>query len=172
MRRRRFSCTDSLRIDVRQYFLRNIDGDAAVRAAREKIKAKQALSDEDVLWLIVAPLAKSELPKQTVLEKCVELAKGIEDERLQTFVITGLLVATDKFIERQYSNSVRRWIGMTKIGQIIQEEIEAARAEAAMTARAEKNNIAKNMLRKGMNISDVTECTGLARADVEKLLLN
>jgi hypothetical protein len=71
---------------------------------------------------------------------------------------------------------------MTKIGQIIQEEIEAARAEAAMTAaavaeaRAEAaardKEIAKNMLRKGMDISDVTECTGLARADVEKLLLN
>jgi hypothetical protein len=49
---------------------------------------------------------------------------------------------------------------MTKIGQIIQEEIETARAEMAVKeraaaraeARAEKNNIAKNLLRKGMDI--------------------
>ncbi|MDR1573474.1 MAG: hypothetical protein LBS24_04140, partial [Clostridiales Family XIII bacterium] len=80
-------------------------------------------------------------------------------------------------VDREYSGKIRRWIGMTKIGQIIQEEIEAACAEAAMTAaattaRAEKNDIAKNMLRKGMDISDISECTGLARADVERLLLN
>ncbi|MDR1574297.1 MAG: hypothetical protein LBS24_08300, partial [Clostridiales Family XIII bacterium] len=110
----------------------------------------------------------------------------IEDERLQTFVITGLLVASDKFANREYLNTIRRWIGMTKMGQIIQEEIEAAcaaaraetatvRAEAAATAAraaARDKEIAKNLLRKGMDISDIVECTGLARADVEMLLLN
>ncbi|MDR1574275.1 MAG: hypothetical protein LBS24_08190, partial [Clostridiales Family XIII bacterium] len=103
---------------------------------------------------------------------CVELAKGIEDERLQTFVITGLLVASDKFANREYLNTIRRQINMTKMGQIIQEEIEAACAAVRAEAAARDKEIAKNMLRKGMDISDVTECTGLARADVEGLLLN
>jgi predicted transposase/invertase (TIGR01784 family) len=59
------------------------------------------------------------------------------------------------------------------MGQIIQEEIEEAAAKAtAAAARAEKREIAKNMLRKGMSVSDIAECTGVSKAEVEKLRLN
>jgi predicted transposase/invertase (TIGR01784 family) len=168
-----------LRIDTQQIFLKNINGDDVVKDIRAKIESKRELSDEDILRLIVAPLAKSELSKQDLLEKCVSLAKEIENERLQAFTLAGLLVASDKFVDREYSGMIRRWLKMTKVGQLIQEEIEAAAAKAAKeaaaeatakTAATEKREIAKNLLRKGMALSDVAECTGLPMSEAEMLV--
>jgi hypothetical protein len=184
-----------LRIEARQCFLRDIDGDAAALAAKAKVEGGLPLSDEEALRLIVAPLARSKRPRQEMIEGCVEIAKGIADGRLQAFVIAGLLVATDKFVDRGYSNSVRRWIGMTKVGQIIQEEIEAAAAaaaaaataaaaetaaaaaaeaaaEAAAKAAAEKNRMAKILLRDGVEPSAVVRYTGLTKGEIERLLLS
>jgi predicted transposase/invertase (TIGR01784 family) len=86
-----------------------------------------------------------------------------------------MLVASDKFVDREYSGMIRRWLKMTKVGQLIQEEIEAAAAKAAKeatakTAAAEKREIAKNLLRKGMALSDVAECTGLPIAEAKMLV--
>jgi hypothetical protein len=68
---------------------------------------------------------------------------------------------------------------MTKVGQIIQEEIDAAvaaataeAAEAVATAKAEKNSMAKIMLRDGMEPSAVVRYTGLTNDDIERLLLS
>jgi ribulose 1,5-bisphosphate synthetase/thiazole synthase len=84
---------------------------------------------------------------------------------------------------------------MTKVGQLIQEEIEEAAAAAAAkatkeakaeaakeikaakaaVAKAEKEaterdrEIVKNMLRKGMAVSDVAECMRLPIAETEML---
>jgi len=33
------------------------------------------------------------------------------DEQQQIFIIAGILVATDKFINRKYSSKMREWIG-------------------------------------------------------------
>jgi hypothetical protein len=154
-----------LRIDVRQVFLNKFDGDAIIRDAEEKIKAGLPLSDEDVLKLVVAPLAKSASPRQEQLERCVEAAKGIGDEQLQMFVIAGMLVASDKFIDRDYSTMVRRWLNMTKVGQIIQEEISAA------TDRRDKE-IALKMLEKGKDAAEISEFTGLTKADIDALPLS
>jgi hypothetical protein len=163
-----------LRIDVRQVFLSDLDGDGIAAEVGAKIGAKEALSDEDVLRLIVAPLASTKASRQTLLEQCVDAAKGIEDRDLQLFIVAGLMIASDKFVDRRYSETVRRWINMTKVVQIIQEEIEAAAAAAMAEAKAEaaeeKNGIARNLLRKGMDPEDIAECTGLSNTDVEAIM--
>jgi hypothetical protein len=162
--------TGSLRIDVKQIFLHNIDGSAVVSHMRAKLETEQELSDEDILRLIVAPLAKSKLSKQELLEECVSIAKEMRDESSQAFTVAGLLVVSDKFVNREYSSRIRRWLNMTKVGQIIQEEINAAAEKAAMeTAAAQKREIAGNLFRKGMSLSDIVECTGLPIAEAEML---
>ncbi|MDR1603644.1 MAG: transcriptional regulator, partial [Gracilibacteraceae bacterium] len=107
-----------MKIDIQQVFLRNFDADDIVKAARARIEAGQTLSDEETMKLIIAPLAKSTLSKQSLLEKCIDLAKNIDDDWQQSFLIAGMLVAADKFINRDYSHMLRRWLNMTKIGQL------------------------------------------------------
>ncbi len=49
--------------------------------------------------------------------------KGLEDEREQRFVFPGLLVITDKFIDRSDAEKIRREITMmTKVGRSIFED--------------------------------------------------
>ena len=63
------------------------------------------------MLLIILPLAKKgKEVKQKVIEQVVDLAKQIEDENTQAFVITGILVSSDKFIDRDYAKSVRRYL--------------------------------------------------------------
>jgi hypothetical protein len=175
-----------LRMDIRQVFLSRLDGDGIVSGVGAKIGAKETLSDGDVLRLIVAPLASTKESRQTLLEKCVDSAKGIEDRDLQLFIVAGLIVASDRFVDRRYSETVMRWLTMTKVGQIIQEEIEAAataaaakaaaqaeaRAEARAAAKAaeEKNGIARNMLCVGMTPEAVIQYTGLSSVDIEAIM--
>jgi hypothetical protein len=159
-----------LRIDIRQVFLKDLDGDSIASEVGAKIEAGETLSDEDVLRLIVAPLASTEAPRQALLERCVDVAKNIEDRRLQMFTVAGLLVASDKFVDRNYTEMIRRQFNMTKFGQIIQEEIEAAVTAAEAKAAEEKNGIARNMLRDGMAPEAVIKYTGLSNADIEAIM--
>jgi hypothetical protein len=47
-----------------------------------------------------------------------------------------MLVASNNFVNRQYAEKMKGWIGMTKIGQLIQEDIYAAAEAAAEAADA------------------------------------
>lgn len=68
------------------------------------------------MQLIVLPLAKrGKEEKQRMIEKVVDLAKQIENENTQAFIITGILVSSDKFIDRDYTKVVWRYLSMAKI---------------------------------------------------------
>lgn len=43
------------------------------------------------------------MPCLICIRKSIELAKMIEDEQEQAFVIAGILVCSDKFIDREYA---------------------------------------------------------------------
>jgi len=60
----------------------------------------------------------------------VSLVKEIDDEGKQGFIIAGILTATDKFIDKEYSNKLKEWLKMTKVGRLFEEEkIEAIKEE-------------------------------------------
>jgi predicted transposase/invertase (TIGR01784 family) len=65
---------------------------------------------------------------------------------------------------------------MTKVGQLIQEEIIEAFNngvnQEAIKAAAEKESIAKSLLRNGVDPSVITESTGLTEADVRSISLS
>jgi hypothetical protein len=58
---------------------------------------------------------------------------------------------------------------MTKVGQIIQEEINAAASAATKNVKAE---IALKMLEKGKDAAEVSEFTGLTKADLDALTVS
>ncbi|MFP3153408.1 hypothetical protein LQZ18_03070 [Lachnospiraceae bacterium ZAX-1] len=63
--------------------------------------------------------------KQERIEQVIELAKQVEEEE-QAFVIAGIMVASDKFIDREYAKNVKEWFRMTKIVQLYEEEKQEA----------------------------------------------
>ena len=57
-----------------------------------------------------------------MIEAAIDLAKQVDDERQQVFIIAGLLTAADKFIDKAYSNQVKEWLKMTQVARLYEEE--------------------------------------------------
>jgi hypothetical protein len=89
-----------------------------------------------------------------------------------TFAIAGILTATNKFIGREYSNSIKEWLGMTYISRLYEEEkIEAvneARYDEKRKAALEMLRVALEMLRDGDDILKIMRITKLTRAQIEQ----
>ena len=126
------------------------------------------------MLLIILPLAKKgKEVKQKVIEQVVDLAKQIEDENTQVFVITGILVSSDKFIDRDYAKSVRRYLSMTKVFQILEEEKQEAINLAEKEGhRKSQLQIAENLIKAGADILMIMKGTGLTKEEIEEIKKN
>ena len=106
-----------LTLKMEQVFIHNLPDAEIYQSIKKKLDNNETLSDKELMQLIVLPLAKKgKEEKQKMIEQVVDLAKQIDDENMQAFVITGILVSSDKFIDRDYAKSVRRYLSMTKAG--------------------------------------------------------
>ena len=104
--------------------------------------------------------------KEQLTEDSVTLAKQIKDEQQQVFSIAGILVSTNKFIDREYSNQIKEWIRMTKVARLFEEE----KIEAVIKAKEQaKLEIALNMLRVNEDYLKVMNYTGLTHEEVDRL---
>lgn len=159
--------TGCITLRTEQAFLSKIPGDAEYSRIRDKIEAQEPLSDEDSMKLIILPLTqKGDDEKQDMIEKVIGLAEQISDINQKIFILSGVIVASDKFIDRDYLEMMRRRINMTRLGQLYEKEkIEYG------NERARKVNLetAKKMLDKEMDIIDIMEITGLSEAEILSL---
>lgn len=104
-------------------FLSRIDVEAAFHAISQKIEAATVLEDDDLMKLVILPLTiPSTDSKQKMLEKVVELAEHIQDNKQQIFILSGIIVASDEFINRAYLEQIRRKITMTQLGKMYEKE--------------------------------------------------
>ncbi len=72
--------------------------------------------------LIILPLTvPGSRGKREMLEKVVDLAEQITDEEQRIFTLSGVIVASDKFISREYLNQIRRRINMTQLGLLYEK---------------------------------------------------
>ena len=119
-----------LQLKVEEVFLSELNGDVIETDLYQKIHAGKTLSEQEQMQFIILPLIyKGTEEKQNCIQRCFEMGKKIESREIQTFVFTGLLVFTDKVIRKEDSEKIRRWLKMTKVGQIIEEEMQQAIAE-------------------------------------------
>ena len=122
------------------------------------------------MLLIILPLAKKgKEVKQKVIEQVVDLAKQIEDENTQAFVITGILVSSDKFIDRDYAKSVRRYLSMTKVFQSLEEEKQEA---INLAEKKGANNMIENFIKAGADTLMIMQATGLTKEEIEEIKKN
>ena len=94
-----------------------------------------------------------------------DLAKEIVDPEVQVFILSGMLVFSDKVISDADANEIREWIRMTKVGRLIAAEMDEARRET-------EQKIAVRMLQKGQHIEEIAEVMEVLSAeDIEKIAI-
>ena len=145
----------------------NIDTNVLYSDLKHKIDTGKKLSDEDVMRFIIMPLTEPlKNKKQVLIEKTVDLAKSIADEEQQLFVIAGILVATDKFINKEYSSKIKEWIAMTKVARLFEEEKIEAVNEAV---KSKASSLAIEMLLDDEDIFKIMKYSKLSKKEIEEL---
>ena len=181
----------AIKVSVQQVFLSKFDTKQIYADLKTKIEAGERLSDDGVMRLIILPLTQPvKKMKQGLIEDAVDLAKQLPDEEQMLFVLAGILTASNKFIDPDYSKQIMRWIKMTKVGRLFEEEYAVREAAAVQKAVAEtteqvskqvskqvaaqvskqlSTQFAQFMLQKGESIETIMQQTKLTRREVEKL---
>ena len=133
------------------------------KSLRQKIHSGTVLEDDDLMKLVILPLTvPGSKGKQEMLEKVVDLAEQITDEEQRIFTLSGVIVASDKFISREYLDQIRRRINMTQLGQLYEKEkIEYGNQKT--------REMALKMLKRDIDIIDIMEVTGLTEDELLRL---
>lgn len=121
----------ALRMTLEPAFLSELDSARLFRHLKEKVEKKELLNDKELMEFIILPLSyRKKEEKEEKIREAVSLAAQIEDKSQQIFALAGILTFTDKLIDMKTANKIRRMIGMTKIGWIIEQEKQEALAKA------------------------------------------
>lgn len=167
-----------LQFEMEEAFLNCLDSDRIESELFQKIEAKCFLTQDDQMKFIILPLTrKGKEEKQACIRRCFEMAKRIGDEAVQTFVLSGILVFSDKVITKEDSVRIREWMKMTKVAQLFEEEkLEYARQQVELAnqkAKQEKKEIAVRMLQSGDSVEKVASIVmTLSRDEVAALSEN
>ena len=155
--------TNCITLRMEQAFLSHIDGETTFDTICRKVQSGTLLEDDDLMKLVILPLTiPGSQGKQEMLEKVVDLAEQILNEEQRIFTLSGVIVASDKFIDRKYLEQIRRRIHMTQLGQLYEKEkIEYGNQKT--------REMALKMLRRNISIVDIMEVTGLTEAELLRL---
>lgn len=136
-----------LQIQIKAGYLSQINCSQTYHMLKLKIEKGEKLSDEDIMLLTVLPLTiKGRKKKEHMIEKAVKLAKQLENEEQKVSAIAGIVTFADKIISKEYSNQLKEWIRMTKVGRLFEEE----KLEAVKVATVETiNKAVKKMVERG-----------------------
>lgn len=126
-------------LHTEQVFVRRLPVEEIYQTVRNKISFGAKLTEQELMQIIILPLAEKGLEdKQERIKQIIDLVKRIDDEQEQKLVFSGLLVITDKFIDRTDAEKIRREFTMTKIGRLIYEDgLEDGRKEGRKAGREE-----------------------------------
>ena len=156
-----FGC---LTLHPEQVFLSRMDGNAELESIRQKIHFGIVLTDDELMKLMVLPLSVPGTEgKRRMLERIVDLAEQITDEEQRIFTLSGVIVASDKFINREYLDQIRRRISMTQLGQLYEKEkIEYA------NQKVRENDLkrAKSLLNEGIDIVKIMKTYGFTEEEL------
>ena len=163
--------TGCFTLRTEQSFLSHINGEAAFQEIQGKLQSGIPLTDDDLMKLVILPLTVPGTEgKQNMLERIVDLAEQIPDKGQRIFTLSGVIVASDKFINRDYMDQIRRRINMTQLGQLYEKEkIEYGNQRAREASIKEKTEIAKTLLEDNVDIVKIMKATGLTEEELLRL---
>lgn len=119
-------------------FLSEIASEEVKARIQHKIEQKQPLDDRDLMELIILPLTyKGKENQRRVAQEAINLAIGIEDEKLQEMALAGILSFSDKIIDKKFAEKIGGILKMTKVGAYFVREMEESEARGRAEGRAE-----------------------------------
>ena len=129
----------ALRMTMETAFLSELDSDEIFQRLKRKVEQKERLDDEELMEFIILPLSyRKKEEKEEKIQQTIDLAVRIEDRAQQIFTLSGILTFTDKLINREAANKIRRAIEMTQVAQIFEEEKQQALTQVAQIFEEEK----------------------------------
>lgn len=117
-----------------------------------------------MMEFIIFPLSyRKKEEKQERIQETVKLAARIQDKEQQVFTLAGILAFTDKVIDRETANFIRRAIEMTQVAQIFEEEKQQALRESA-------RQMVIKMIKRNYSSEEITSLvSSYSQDDVEEL---
>ena len=129
----------AVKMKLETAFLSELDSKRIFDRLKKKVEKNQLLNDEELMQFIILPLSyRTKEEKQQKVRETVELATKIQDKKQQIFTLAGILVFTDKVIDRETASRIRRVIEMTQVAQIFEEEKQQALTQVAQIFEEEK----------------------------------
>ncbi len=169
----------AVKLNVESAFLSELDSQGIAVRLKEKVERGEPLTDDEMMEFIIFPLSYKNIEEQAArIDEAVDLAIKIKDRSQQVFVLSGILVFTDKIITHEAAGKIRRAIEMTKIGQIIEEEKQAygkqmakqAAEQATEQAKEDVKKTVMNLLRANMPAEEVANMVyGITLNEVKEL---
>ena len=115
---------------------------------RRKAEDGEELTEEELMEMVILPLTvKGKEKKRELLRRCVEIAEKLKEEQ-EKFTLSGLITFTDKIIDRETAERIRRRIEMTKIGMLYEEEKREAVRKAVEEKEREKEKEKEEAVKK------------------------
>lgn len=129
----------ALQMCIEPAFLSELNGDEIYIRLKEKVETGEMLTDEELMEFMILPLSYQEkVRKEEKIRDTVSLAVRISDRKQQVFALAGILAFTDKMIDRETANKIRRVIEMTQVAQIFEEEKQQAILQVTQIYEEEK----------------------------------
>ena len=149
--REQVSCTYNIGA-VKMYmecaYLSELNSEEIFQRLKRKVEQNEMLNDEELMDFIIFPLSyRKKEEKRENIRKTIELATRIKDRRQQLFTMAGILAFTDKIIDHEAANQIRRVIEMTQVAQIFEEEKRQALTQVAQIFEEEKRQALKDTSR-------------------------
>ncbi len=108
---------------MEQVFIAELPEEEIYQTIEHKLATGGELTEQELMQLVILPLAgKGVKNKQKRIEQIIKTTRLIKKEADQIFVLTGLLVSTDKFISEENAEIIRRLLDMTKVGRMLYEK--------------------------------------------------
>ena len=161
----------SINYQVSNIYMKAFNGDEIFDDLNDKVQRKQKLTEKDKLNLIFLPLMKSKTDKNQMAINAVELASKITDDKEKMLYIGAIVGISDKFIDKEYVLKLKERLKMTRVGiELRNDGVAEGKKEGIKEGIKEgKLETANKMVKKGFDIEDIIEITGLGREDIKKL---
>jgi hypothetical protein len=134
------------------------DGNAIYAKLEAKLKAKQDLTDADIINLIFLPLMQTDIPKAELAEKSIKLAKTIPNRKKREACAVSAFAFALEYLNDTEINRILGVLKVTKLDRFFTRVITEREIE-----------IAKEMLLDGEPIEKIIKYTKLTVEEIEEL---
>lgn len=112
-----------LKLEIQSVFLSEMDSEEISKRLYQKVTDRIPLSEEELMEFIILPLTyRGNDEKNKSIGQSAYMANQMEDEEQRVFVLSGIAVFADKVIEEENMDMIRRYLVMTKAGQLFEDE--------------------------------------------------